>query len=278
MSRTLSVLLLPSVLAAVSYDELVALKRVHQSGASYCPPATVSAWSCKPCVASGSALSHVTYLQNTTSEVVGFVGLDSGASEIVIAFRGSETFENWLDDFDVALTPFGCSNCSVHEGWLRDYRSIRAQLHASVSALLEISPGAMVAFSGHSLGAALSELAAYDFAVSQFAPIKNIYTFGAPRTGNPSWAAAWASAVLTSADRFRAVHYLDPVPHLPPTIFDYLHAPTEVWYYSTENSTGAFVVCSGTNGEDPACSDSVFPDRPKDHSYYLGVELGEVAC
>jgi predicted lipase len=272
-----SFFLLACATTAAGFDETLALKRAHQSGAAYCPAQQVAAWACKPCVASGSVLSHVTYIQNASSQLAGFVGLDRTADEIIVAFRGSETAENWLDDFDVTLTPFGCSNCSVHEGWLRDYRSIRAQLHASVSALLDVSPSATVAFSGHSLGAALSELAAYDFAVSTFAPIINIYTFGAPRTGNPSWAAGWAEAVLTSVDRFRVVHWLDPVPHLPPTFFDYGHAPTEVWY-NTENGTSAFVVCSATNGEDPACSDSIFPDRPKDHSYYLGIELGEDAC
>jgi hypothetical protein len=59
----------------------------------------------------------------------------------------------------------------------------------------------------------------------------------------------------------------DIVPHLPPALLGFQHCPTEVLYQ--ENNVN-FQVCSGTNGEDPACSDGLtLPISIPDHLVYL---------
>jgi hypothetical protein len=272
------VLALAASASCAAYDPVVALKRVHQSGAAYCPPAAVQTWTCPPCLAS-SPLSHVISLSNSSTQLLGFVGLDASATppEVVVAFRGSETLDNWLEDFDIELVPYsGCAGCLVHKGWLEGYASVAAQLFVAVRATLARAPGAVVALSGHSLGAALSEIAAFELARAGL-PVGSLVTFGAPRAGNDAWAAAWTAAAVPRGAAFRVVHHLDPVPRLVPRfIGNYTHPPREVWYDS-ENGT-AFVECDATDGEDPTCSDSDLPLDAKDHDTYLGVLLGEVAC
>ena len=51
-----------------------------------------------------------------------------------------------------------------------------------------------------------------------------MYTFGQPRVGNPTFAAAFAAVV----DEYRVVHWRDLVPHLPLELMGYAHPPTEV--------------------------------------------------
>ena len=262
-----------------AYDPTTALRRVHESGAAYCPAAAVANWTCPPCVASGTRLSHVVSLSNASTQVLGFVGLDAAQSpaEVVVSFRGSETLENWLFDFDIELIPHaGCANCSVHRGWAESLDSVRAELFAAVRAALAAAPTAVVVFTGHSLGAALSELAAFEMARAGL-PVASLVTFGAPRVGNAAWAAAWAAEAVPRGAAFRVVHRFDPVPRLVPRFLGgYTHPPTEVWY---EAETGdAFQVCAASDGEDPTCSDSDLPIDAKDHDTYLGVALGEVVC
>ena len=62
------------------------------------------------------------------------------------------------------------------------------------------------------------------------------------------------------------VHNKDPVPHLPPFDFGYLHPANEIFYNEAMTS---FVVCNDS-GEDKNCSDKEVPYLdPKDHTFYF---------
>lgn len=53
-----------------------------------------------------------------------------------------------------------------------------------------------------------------------------MYTVGSPRVGN----LAFAQFVTAQAgDEYRATHYDDPVPRLPPIVFGYYHTSPEYW-------------------------------------------------
>ena len=58
-----------------------------------------------------------------------------------------------------------------------------------------------VQITGHSLGAAIAALAAYD--LSTAFPIDVVYTMGQPRVGNAAFAAAYAATISA----YRIVHY-----------------------------------------------------------------------
>jgi len=59
------------------------------------------------------------------------------------------------------------------------------------------------------------------------AKIKELYVFGCPRVGNGQLA-SFIKGKFTSL--YRVIHNQDLVPHLPPSAFQYLHAPYEVLY------------------------------------------------
>jgi hypothetical protein len=227
-----------------------------------------------------------------------------------VGFRGTVgTVEDWLLDFEFFyknLSYPGCVDCELHEGFYGAFLALWPGIEAALHEL-----GALTApyihVSGHSLGAAMSEIATFELVASGY-PVKRAYSFGTPRVGNPAWASAYSDTVVAAANvsSFRVVHSEDPVPHLPPqwlpasasgrrgaagpgvgglgvqvtsastttlqTTDFFRHPPQEVWY---NNASSAFRVCSATNGEDPTCSDSVtLPDKFHEHDMYLNISMG----
>lgn len=128
-------------------------------------------------------------------------------------------------------------------------------------------PRATILVTGHSLGAAMSSLAAID--------IKNniesemiVLNFGCPRIGNEEFAAYFNSLF---SDAFRVVHHKDVYPHTPPRRFNYQQYSREVWYYT--ESGQEYRICNQT-GEDKFCSNSLTIDyNTIDHETYVGVHL-----
>lgn len=107
-------------------------------------------------------------------------------------------------------------------------------------------------------------------------------------------------------ERWRFVHYRDPVPHLPPEYvvasavearephdltlippparasilraFDYYHSPTEVFYKENYTGPDCLKVCD-SSGEDPTCSDQYdFDIVVSDHLHYLDILIDTEAC
>ena len=260
--------------ARAAYSEAAALRYVKWVGASYCPFASLQAWSCAPCDAA-ARVANLTAIHNATTNVTGYVGLAAATNEVVVAFHGSEGVENWLENFDVEFVPANlsvaapCPGCLISRGFSLDtYATVRVALLAAVRATLALAgPGALLVVSGHSLGAAIAEVATLDLLGSDLPPHAGLahYSFGTPRVGNAAWASTLHAAASASRpdSYFRIVHALDPVPRLPPAVLlGYAHPPREVWY--SENSS-SFVVCSADSGEDPACSDSDAPFGTRDH-------------
>ena len=88
-------------------------------------------------------------------------------------------------------------------------------------------PNARVIVTGHSLGGAMSNLAAIDLSLLNLNV--NIYTFGSPRTGNKMFAEFFNKHIL--GDNFRITYKKDPIPTLPPNdIIGYYHSGTEIHY------------------------------------------------
>ena len=226
----------------VPYDPALAKLLVHYSAASYCSNrSALASWTCPRCSPPSSnapPLRHVQVLWNASSQVQGYVAYEAASNLTVIAFRGSVGTLNWLEDFDVSLVPRpdACAECQVSKGFFLDtYQTIAQDVRDALAAVRAAVGGpSPVLVTGHSLGAALAELLAYDLATAAAAggpPVQlaAVLTFGKPRVGNAAWAAAW-TAVLQSATpvAYRVVHYEDPVPHLPLELMDYAHPPTEV--------------------------------------------------
>lgn len=91
------------------------------------------------------------------------------------------------------------------------YESVRSELREVVRLILDENPGVSVYMTGHSMGGALAVLGAYDLAVN-FNMKVNMYSFGGPRVGNPSFRHLYDKSVPTS---YRVVMDGDIVPGVP---------------------------------------------------------------
>jgi hypothetical protein len=272
---------LPALAAAPSpptYTHASGLSLATYTAVTYClkgfprPAYNVSGWECPFCF-SNNSLTGLTVLYNESTDILGFAGYDPTQNRHIITFRGSESLTNWIENFDVEFLNLTCQNgvqCRVSDGFYRvAMGSILPQVLAYLHAALPAFPGSSISVSGHSLGAAIAECLAYVLNEQSF-PVAELITFGKPRSGDSAWAASVREALPF---QYRVTHAKDPVPHLPPeAVLDYMHPTTEVWYPSDTNNA-QYKVCSATVGEDPTCSDSVFPDTVNDHHHYLGIYI-----
>ena len=194
--------------------------------------------------------------------------VSSFGDDCLLVFQGSRNVPNFL--LDVAAlqdSPFSsCQDCRVHKGFYEAWRSLQgAARHALDKLHCHERP---LRITGHSLGGAMAMLAAFELADKYH--IKEVYTFGQPRVGNEAWVKAF-EARMAGKSYFRVVSYMDPVPHLPPSLLmGYRHAGPEVWYSSTAGGSPTF--CNkdgeGCSGQFSLAS-SLF--HSCDHCSYVGL-------
>ncbi|KAG7028476.1 Phospholipase A(1) DAD1, chloroplastic, partial [Cucurbita argyrosperma subsp. argyrosperma] len=124
-----------------------------------------------------------------------------GRRDVVIAFRGTATCLEWLENVRATLTKLPSTGCGPHmaveSGFLSLYTSdtdscpsLRQMVRDEISRLLQSygDQPLSLTITGHSLGAALATLAAYD--IKEYfkrAPMVTVMSFGGPRVGNSSF-------------------------------------------------------------------------------------------
>jgi hypothetical protein len=260
---------------AATYNPGESWSALHYCKAAYCPSSTLQGWNCGPSCQFHGRFQLKGVYDNATIQSQGFSGYDPSADQIVVAFRGTSNIVNWISDLDFTKVPYPDADCGceVHQGFLGEWASLAGDVLPDVSALVQEHPTAQVLVTGHSLGAAVSMLAAMD--IFKITRKVSVYNFGEPRVGDSKWA-AWAGSRLEQGVQFRVTHKADPVPHLPPESFGFLHCPHELWYDNDGNTTWSN--CNDTvSEEDPKCSDSVIPIGIEDHLLYLGI-CTECSC
>jgi triacylglycerol lipase len=176
-----------------------------------------------------AVLSHATYLNridypnftltakfdNAATDTQGLVGVAFGDT-FMLGFRGSEETgtADWITDLKFILStypyaPASAAEMKVHYGFIQAYSSVRD----AVLSMTRDNSHRKVITTGHSLGGALAILAAMD--IQQNIPGKEIscYTFGGPRVGDPTFAAAYEQLVPAT---YRFVNDADLIPAIPP--------------------------------------------------------------
>ena len=152
----------------------------------------------------------------------GFVAHDTVTRATLIAFRGTDphSAEEWLQDFTAIPVniPWAPNVGLVHEGFLDVYDGIRDSLKL---AMPKYEAAGRVYLTGHSLGAALATLAAYDF--RQWEPV--VVTFAGPRVGTHAFARNWNQTVRQGCIRYVNVGDIVPDVPLEPV---FCHVGTEV--------------------------------------------------
>ena len=267
------------------FNESVALSDLWLSQAVYADNTeALKSWTC------GLACDKYSTSDRRVAEVaaqqlVALVARTS-ATACVVAFRGTKSAANVLQDVNFVPTPLpGCDGCMVHKGFYDDWRALEPQVTAHLDALGcggSSSGGATTtrgstALTGHSLGGAMATLHAFHLlkstngTSSSSAPFTRLYTYGEPRLGNPIFANTFDAMVKAhGVEQQRVVEYKDPVPHMPEQA-GWQHTRNEVYYYAT--ALGKYVTCA--DAADMRCSAqwnfmATFTHKC-DHCSYLGM-------
>jgi triacylglycerol lipase len=156
----------------------------------------------------------------------GWVCVDKANQRLIVCFRGTEYFKDWVKDFDFAPAPYSAipGRGTVHQGFQIVYETVRD----CVRGLVQTHCGDCkeILITGHSLGGALCGLAAPDLlndVASKLAPI--VYTWAEPRVGHPDYAHFFETRVNIC---YRIANLYDVVPHLPPLLALYEHEGNEL--------------------------------------------------
>jgi Lipase (class 3)/Lipase 3 N-terminal region len=100
--------------------------------------------------------SHSSPLTDTS----GYVAFDHTHRLIIVAFRGSESFRNYLTFLDFPLIPIDfCTGCLSAKGYWTAWLEVRDDILKAVKETHEEYPGYKVVSTGHSLGGAIATLA-----------------------------------------------------------------------------------------------------------------------
>ena len=147
----------------------------------------------------------------------------------IVVYRGTTTnFDTTRDmKYGKSKIHFGGDlnkGCWVHRGFKMDYLSSRSSLNAVLQDL-DVQAPFPCYFSGHSLGGAVAQLAAADYAAKDEvhqSSVKGVYTYGTPRTFMKDESVMFYDGMLLD----KTLHVMalgDPVIGIPPISYDFRH-------------------------------------------------------
>ncbi|XP_071686598.1 phospholipase A(1) DAD1, chloroplastic-like [Rutidosis leptorrhynchoides] len=156
-----------------------------------------------------------------------------GRRDVVVAFRGTATCLEWIENMRARLTSLPNdvahekSKTMVQKGFLSMYTSatptcpsLRDMVRQEMSRIIETygDEPLSVTITGHSLGAALATLTAYDITSTfEQSPMVTVVSFGGPRVGNNNF----RSKLESSGTRvLRIVNSTDVITKVPGFLVD----------------------------------------------------------
>ncbi|MGE0268602.1 MAG: Mbeg1-like protein [Candidatus Omnitrophota bacterium] len=157
--------------------------------------------------------SEVKWLEGPDDTQAYFVINDT---TVVLAFRGTESTQDWLTDAAVRLVDAVIGR--THRGFTSALDNLWGDIEANL--LSAVVSGRTLWITGHSLGGALAALTASRIN-QQNIDINGVYTFGQPRVGDDVFADHCAD--LFGYRLFRLVNDEDIVTRVPPRLSGYDH-------------------------------------------------------
>lgn len=138
-----------------------------------------------------------TFVESKDTGAQATVTLDG--SRAIVCFRGSDSLTDWRSNFRVCRVPFlsrkhDKRENEVHSGFFIGHNSVKAKIYAKLNAIIESGKCDSVLFSGHSAGATLAAISAFDFRNDRGLPLE-VITFGSPKIGNAAFAGDFNSAI-----------------------------------------------------------------------------------
>jgi hypothetical protein len=215
-------------------------------------------WRCGLACDKVHGVSHVRQIigDRAGTDATAFMGRLRG--ECIVSFRGTANFGGWMQDLrsGVHMHPskhgincsHGSQKCRVGAGWLETYLQIRQYLKGNLTAI-GCGPRNKLTFAGHSLGAAVAQLAMFDLRGDGY-EFGTSYFFGSPRVGDLVWGQAFEDRVGNQSG-YRITYHRDPVPHQPAIELGYAHTLSEVFYDG--NVSMGYRICQGL-GEHEECA------------------------
>ena len=192
------------------------------------------------------------------------MGYDNDTRTIFTAFRGSSNAHNWFENLQVShVTPYDDQSLAVEQGFYKAYEYIKSEIFENLDILSAKYHTNELLLTGHSLGAGLCTLLAYDLTKTEY-EVQHFYNFGSPRVGN----AAFVKDFDSKINGFRVVHNNDIVASVPPRAFDYAHITQGICY---DESNIFYILCGDESCGPSLCSSS-------DHMNYLNVTIGSDGC
>jgi triacylglycerol lipase len=150
------------------------------------------------------------------SAIFGLMGNNPTTKTAFVAFRGTQTFEDWVSDFDAFFEPykFVPDGGQVHMGFQLIYASLRDSVRAGIGAAIAGCDDLLV--TGHSLGGGLAVIAGPDIA-RNLTPslVPELITFAGPAAGLTDFV-TFSDLIIPSC--YRVVNFWDLVPRLPPQL------------------------------------------------------------
>jgi len=257
-------------LTATTFNLAEANKHLWLSAAAYCGASKMASHTFK----GPTAGFVVTYTFDDLKDTQGYVGYLPSDSSIYVVFRGSSSIQNWITNLQVTKTAYKGSccgtSCQIHNGFYEAATSSFPGILNAVKSLRSKFPTYAVKLTGHSLGAALSQITAMSLKDSGITPAV-LYNFGQPRIGDPNYAACSSTYVPTE----RVTHLKDTVPHIPYESWGFKHECREA-YESTSTATNPSVKnCDTVNCEDATCANqwAFINTNVDDHMLYLGLSV-----
>ncbi|SGZ76944.1 Lipase [Bathymodiolus thermophilus thioautotrophic gill symbiont] len=146
---------------------------------------------------------------------LGFIASKGG--DIYISWRGVLTIEEWFEaiDFEQEDCAYLTEGSKVESGFYQVYTLAEKICSPQVKVLNFLKERQIkgnIYLTGHSLGGALAVLNVLDIVKHTKYQDLILYSFAAPRTGSPEYAAIYNNANLNS---WRVVNVNDEVPKLP---------------------------------------------------------------
>lgn len=98
-------------------------------------------------------LPKIADITNTATDVHGWILRDDAAQEIIVAFRGTESIQNYESDTNYTLADFdtypSCTGCQVHGGYYLLWASVYEDVQSLIQEQVSLYPDYGVVITGH---------------------------------------------------------------------------------------------------------------------------------
>ena len=258
--------------AAFEYDERTTLREAELTQVAYCVDTATTRHADLP-----EASMAIAVIEEKSSGGKAVVGHDATDGTVFVAYRGSESLQNFVKDFQGAtVSPYPAHrDVSIHRGMYGWYKNL------NVGGVLDAVEAAGSTFgtkklklTGHSSGGAVATILSLEITLglklTSFELVK-VTTFGSPRVGDANFVSLFESLRIPMT---RVTRAYDFAPHYPRQ-GKYRHVLTEVHYFDDHH----YKICHGS--DDPTCASSCSVFRchsSVEHRRYLGVAQGIASC